>query len=205
MDKTQKRCYDCKELKDATTENFYSFGQTGYFSKRCIICQKAANKKKQEQYKAKSIERQKAKQKATPSVKIAYFSAKGKIAHDEITEIKKQIRVEAQDMNNRFCKGCSRGDVGLDCSHRLSVKQRPDLAADKDNISLLCRVCHVKHESMDIKLMLELKCFEDDMRYIHNKDEQKFSKILFRLLDHIEKTDDSKAKRMLAKIELFED
>jgi len=161
-----------------------------------------ARQKKKEQ-----LERQKEKVKTTPSVqkqKIPYFSAKGKVIHDEINEVKKQIRIQADDMNNRFCKGCNRGDVGLDCSHILSVAQRPDLATDKHNINLLCRICHLKHESFDIKLMLELKCFEDDMRYIFEHDEQKFNKVLFRLLDYVEKTEDSKAKKILANIEKFE-
>lgn len=154
-----------------------------------------------ERYKKKALDRAKAKKQA----KIPFFSKKGQAAHDELMKIKNQIRQEAENVGNRFCQGCSRGDVGLDCSHILSVKQRPDLQRDKHNINLLCRLCHLKHESGDIKLMLELKCFEKDMTYIYAHDEQKFNKILFKLLDYVELHPyDKAAKRVLDRLEMSE-
>ena len=52
-----------------------------------------------------------------------------------------------------FCSEClvSSG-VMLDCSHTISVDEaqktrRAELAWDKDNIRVLCRICHIKHDS----------------------------------------------------------
>lgn len=178
---------------------------------RCQECEIKRRTEKGKEYYEKAKLRAKEKQaskKPEPQQarqKINHFSKKGKIAHDELTEVKREIRQQAQDMDNRFCRGCGRGDVGLDCSHILSVKQRPDLANDKHNINLLCRRCHEKHESFDIKLMLELRCFESDMRYTYAHDEQKFNKVLFKLLDYVEKYNDSKAKKILERVEKFEE
>jgi len=202
IDASQKLCTDCKTVKDKTSFHQSSIHADGY-NKRCKSCQNAITRHKAEVYTERAKAR--AKEKQANKKPVQYFSQKGKAIHDQLTEVKKQIRIEADNLDNRFCMGCGRGDVGLDCSHILSTKQRPDLQFDKHNVNLLCRNCHLKHESFDIKLMLELKCFESDMKYIYAHDQQKFNKVLFKLLDYIEKHDDSKAKRMLERVEKFED
>ena len=206
MDNTKKtkKCSDCKEYKQADDKHFFPFhmAKDGLMN-RCMTCEIERRTIKGKEYLERSKAR--AKEKAANKKPIQYFSQKGKAIHDQLTEVKKQIRIEADNLDNRFCRGCGRGDVGLDCSHILSTKQRPDLQFDKHNVNLLCRNCHLKHESFDIKLMLELKCFESDMKYIYAHDQQKFNKVLFKLLDYIEKHDDSKAKRMLERVEKFED
>lgn len=214
MNTTQKthRCKACKEYKDRTDENFARASMTrDGLSNTCLVCETEHRKAKTAEYKAKAFERAREKQanKALSVVqvqqsktKINHFSKKGKIAHDELTEIKKQIRATAEDMNTRFCQGCGNGSVALDCSHILSVGQRPDLANDKDNISLLCRCCHVKHESLHIPFMIQLNCFESDLKYLYENDQQKFHKVFFKLLDYIEANpSDKKAEKILKNLE----
>ena len=199
-----KKCSTCHEYKQADDKHFFPFHMTkdGLMS-RCMQCEIERRTIKGKEYYEKSKAR--AKEKQANKKPIQHFSQKGKAIYDQLNGVKKQIRAEADNLDNRFCRGCGRGDVGLDCSHILSTKQRPDLQFDKHNVNLLCRNCHLKHESFDIKLMLELKCFESDMKYIYAHDQQKFNKVLFKLLDYIEKHDDSKAKRMLERVEKFED
>ena len=199
-----KKCSDCQEAKPADTKHFFPFDSEGkYLQKRCQVCEAKRRVAKGKEYYDRSKAR--AKEKQANKKPIQHFSQKGKAIYDQLNGVKKQIRAEADNLDNRFCRGCGRGDVGLDCSHILSTKQRPDLQFDKHNVNLLCRNCHLKHESFDIKLMLELKCFESDMKYIYAHDQQKFNKVLFKLLDYIEKHDDSKAKKILERVEKFED
>lgn len=194
-------------------------------SKRLVICANCAHfakygeslfdaqkrKQKEAQKRAKERKEKKEKKLAPPQYKpaqkqkISYFSEKGKKRYNDISDVKKRLREQAQRTEQNYCQGCYRGDIALDCSHILSVAQRPDLETDINNINLLCRKCHVVHESGNITLMLELNCFEKDMRYIFHHDETRFNKLLYKLLDHVEKyPNDTKASAILKRIELFE-
>jgi len=52
-----------------------------------------------------------------------------------------------------FCEECKRSDLTpIDCSHIISVDQcqkqgRSELAYNVNNIRLLCRSCHIKHDT----------------------------------------------------------
>jgi 5-methylcytosine-specific restriction endonuclease McrA len=181
--------------------------------KNCLCIEKTGKtlfetlREKQKAQQARSKERQKLKPipQYQPKKKINFFSDKGKTKHDEISEKKRIVRQQAERLDETYCKGCYRADCGLDTSHIISIAQRPDLATDINNISLLCRNCHVKHESGNIKLMLELNCFEKDMRYIYAHDETKFNKVLFKLLDYVEThPQDKKAVSIISKLENYE-
>ena len=187
-------------------------------SKRVVTCANCVNiakygealietlKRKQRESQQRAKERQKAKPpQYKQKTKIPFFSEKGKTRHDEINETKRIVRQQAQRLDETYCKGCYRADCGLDTSHIISIAQRADLATDIYNVTLLCRECHVKHESGNINLLLELKCFEADMQYIHAHDETKFNKILFKLLDFVEVNPRNKtAVAILSKIEKYE-
>lgn len=162
------------------------------------------------QWKAQQI-RAKEKQKNKPpqykpKQKIPFFSEKGRERHTTLTATKKEIWEQAVKENGWVaCEGCGRGDQRLENSHILSVAQRKDLENDKNNINLFCNSCHCKHESFEIPQLLQLKCFEKDMRYIYEKDETKFNKILFKLLDFVEANPQNKtAVSVLNRLERIE-
>lgn len=134
-----------------------------------------------------------------PKTAINYFSVKGKIKHDAILKVKKEIRDSAKDSNTYFCQGCLRTDKKLDNSHILSIKQRSDLATDKDNINLFCRECHEDFESGNIERMTKSPTFLKDMRYIYEHDTSRFHDILFKMIDYDGPI--QKVKILLSKIE----
>lgn len=88
----------------------------------------------------------------------------------ELSQVKREIELEAVQNGTYYCKGCGISYVGLDKSHIVSVGKRKDLELEKDNINLLCRDCHEDWESGDIIRMIRLQCFEKDLKYIQEKD-----------------------------------
>ena len=188
-------------------------------SKRLITCNNCAHFQKYgqsifttQQKKLRETQlraREKAKSKPTqykPKQKINFFSEKGKEARIKLSQTKREIWQEATNKSEWvFCVGCGRGDMRLENSHILSVAQRKDLENDKNNINLFCNSCHCKHESFEISQLLQLNCFEADMRYIYEKDSTKFNKVFFKLLDYCElNAQDKKALSILQKIERVE-
>jgi len=65
---------------------------------------------------------------------------------------KKVLSEQFYEFGYNFCVDClvSSG-VYLDCSHTISVDEaqktrRAELAYDKDNIQVRCRLCHIAHD-----------------------------------------------------------
>lgn len=112
---------------------------------------------------------------------IKQSSSKNTTQKAKLSELKFSISEEALLNDEYYCKGCGHSNGGLDRSHILSVKQRPDLELDKDNIDLLCRTCHNHWESWDIFRMAALICFERYLKYIFSKDEETFFKIFIKM------------------------
>lgn len=145
------------------------------------------------------------KQKEKTTHKIPFQSVKGRKLDKELSEIKQAVRQKAFDEDRYYCKGCGKA-VGLDCSHRVAISQSSEMKTDEGNLSLLCRVCHENWESSEIKRMIKLRCFLDDMRYLYHNHQIKFQKILFKLLDYVRENDhDVVARALLLKIEKLED
>jgi len=157
---TQKQCASCKKYKDATLDNFYAFGQTQYFSKRCKECQQKINAIKAEAYKAKSIERQKAK--ATPSVQ---FSVKEEIRVERKplkpqNELDRLFSLIIRTAHSKHCHNCgNHGEIAdLQAGHwigRSNFNTRHDLR----NALPLCQSCNFfdyTHTETLTKRLIEL-------------------------------------------------
>jgi hypothetical protein len=129
---------------------------------------------------------------------LPQYSAKGKQRHDAIIKMKKEIGETAKDSNCYFCHGCGCTNQKLDNSHILSIRQRSDLATDKENINLFCRTCHENFESGDISKMITAT-FLKDLAYIKKHDNSRFNDILFKMIDY--NGPDKRVKTMLGKIE----
>ena len=136
---------------------------------------------------------------------IKQISEKQKAINAAMSEMKRDIVEHAINTNQYYCHGCNVETLRLDCSHKLSIAQRPDLALKKKNITLLCRKCHVIWEGWDISKMIELNCFIEDLEYIYKKDSETFNKILFKLLDHFNKYPYPSTAKILKKIEQFDE
>ena len=162
MTKTQKQCASCKKYKDATLDNFYAFGQTQYFSKRCRECQQKINAIKAEVYKAKSIERQKEKAKATPSVQ---FSVKEEIRAErkplkQQNELDRLFSLIIRTAHEKRCHNCGKcGEISdLQTGHwigRTNFNTRLDLR----NALPLCKTCNYfdhSHTETLTKRLIEL-------------------------------------------------
>lgn len=111
---------------------------------------------------------------------IPHSTSKKSKINEKLTQVKKEIELEAIQDGTYYCKGCGSG-VGCDKSHILSIKSHPELELDKENIDLLCRDCHVKWESGDIVKMKSLLCFERYLEYIEKHDNFKYTQIIYKL------------------------
>ncbi len=77
---------------------------------------------------------------------------------DRNIRIAKEAKLAIQDAEYgyHFCEECQRSTgVRLDCSHIESVKTsqdngRSEKAWDTDNIRILCRLCHQKHDKTSL-------------------------------------------------------
>lgn len=106
---------------------------------------------------------------------------------DRKIQIRKELKIvkeAVEERDERRCQGCRVGQT-CDKSHILSVGQREDLELEIDNIQLLCRSCHMKWESWDVEKMLDLNCFESNMRYIEANDEGTFWKLVYKLKEYL--------------------
>ena len=107
------------------------------------------------------------------------------IINDALSEVKRSVELEAIHSDMYYCWGCGHSHPGLDKSHILSVKQRSDLQLDPENINLFCRDCHNAWESWSPSRMIMLLSFEKDMRYIREKDQETFNKILTKMQEYL--------------------
>lgn len=98
----------------------------------------------------------------------------------KLSILKNEIRLDAVQNNEYFCKGC--GCAGaLDCSHILSVGKFKHLELVKENIQLLCRVCHLRWESNCIDMQMALNCFENNLIFIATQDQEAYQKFKTRI------------------------
>ncbi len=66
-----------------------------------------------------------------------------------VDRILKQLRIELLEEVGPFCEDCGKpaGTVRLEVSHRISKALNFDYIAVRENLDLLCRLCHLKHEA----------------------------------------------------------
>jgi len=187
--KREARCPNCEHIK--------KHGESIFAEK---------NRKQNEQrmkWQKKAIDKQRLKP-PQPRPKIAAMSEKGKIAARKVSEMKAEAKTEAADGNYVQCKGCKRHFQTIDASHKVPLSQSLALAANPENITLLCRDCHLKWENGTVPKLIELDCFVDDMRYLFDADPERFWKIFYRCLDEYGKSPTPKLERIISKLESFE-
>lgn len=80
-----------------------------------------------------------------------------------------------------ICEGCGRGNRPLSHSHILSQADRPDLAAEAENIRLHCfgepNRCHETWERAIPMEVMRMDDFKDNMEYIQSVDPQRYAYI----------------------------
>ena len=213
------------EICERCTAETYIVNRTHHLCQNCNyhrlhgISYQDHQKAKQIEYRKKQQERHRAKKLTQPTntqqktynaatgekkpAKLPFFSKKGKETYKTMLAVKSAIRTDAQNEDSYFCAGCLKTSEPLDCSHIISVAHRPDLQHEKDNINLLCRFCHIRHESGDVEKMTSLACFMEDIYYIYKNDETRFNKILFKIHDYLQNTKNKRIEYILTKIERF--
>lgn len=108
---------------------------------------------------------------------IKLVSLKQLSIRKSLSNLKTKIREDAIFSGSYYCKGC--GKTGqLDCSHIISIKHRPDLQLDYNNIQLLCRECHLKHESWNKESMMSLLCITETTEYLKEHDQQRYQRLI---------------------------
>lgn len=132
--------------------------------------------KQQKKYVEKYLSKPKSQQQIKPTAK--YQSRQQKLS-----QVKKEIELEAIQDGSYYCKGCGSG-VACDKSHILSIKDFQDLELDKENIDLLCRKCHEKWESRDIQQILTLECFDRYMEFMSRKGVEWYNKFITKMIDY---------------------
>lgn len=116
-----------------------------------------------------------------------YVVLRGRSKKGEEKEKKTQgAKLRSIERRGDACEGCGTHDA-LTNSHILSVKQRDDLRDDETNIQPLCMSCHIRWESWSVEEMIKLLCFEDNMKYIEQKDEGKFWRYMYKVIDYLKK------------------
>lgn len=91
------------------------------------------------------------------------------------------------DEREQYCAGCGQVNY-LSRSHLLARSARRDLIAEPDNIQLHCtyreqadefgnRGCHARWESFNIRQMLTLKDFWENLAYVKEVDEETYERI----------------------------
>ena len=81
----------------------------------------------------------------------------------------KKVYKELSESRGHYCTGCGRSDVSLSHSHLIPRSRRPDLVAQKDNITYHCldngerKGCHTIWESHERYKLLD---YHRNMEYI---------------------------------------
>lgn len=161
MNTTQKthRCKVCKSYKDRTVENFARANMTkDGLSNTCLLCETEHRKAKAVEYKAKAIERAKAKQanKAPSVVKEVRQPIKLKPQ----SELDKLFSLIIRTAHEKFCHACGQyGEIGdLQVGH---IVNRTKFAVRYHLFNALpvCTICNYfveKHTEPLIKRVVEL-------------------------------------------------
>lgn len=132
--------------------------------------------------------------------KLPFFSEKGKEKDQRRKATKAKVFKIALDSNTLFCKGCG-VTHGLTNSHILSEALRPDLFDVVENIELLCILCHTSWEHGRIEEKARLKCFVQDVTYIHSVDMPRFDEIIDKMSNYYARTGDEKIGKLMSKLE----
>lgn len=187
--KREQRCPNCEHIK--------KHGESIFATK------KRQQKEQQEKWRKKAREKQRLNPPA-PRAKISAMSEKGKVAAKKVSEMKAAAKLEAIEGDYVQCKGCNRYFQTIDASHKVPLSQSISLAANPENITLLCRDCHMKWENGTVPKLIELECFVDDMHYLFDMEPERFWKIFYRCLDEYEKKPTPKLGRIISELESLE-
>jgi hypothetical protein len=201
--KKEKEVGMCPCGKEPISNQHYGLGASCMFEKKHGITQKEHAKIQ----KTKSDERAKERQKLKPVIpsvptKINNFSKKGAIRAKEITETKRKVIELAKENGTLCCANC--GSLDYTNSHIIAVSQRPDLATDVNNITLLCLdPCHKLWGEGTIDKVIRMRNFLADVEYIYKNDDMRFNKILNKILDYEAATSDKFAASIIRAMERF--
>ena len=187
--KRELRCPNCAHIE--------KHGESIFATK------KRKQKEQRMKWQKKAVEKQRLNP-PPPRQKIAAMSKKGKIAARKVSEMKADAKTGAADGDYVQCKGCKKHFQTIDASHKVPLSQSLALAANPENITLLCRDCHLKWENGTVPKLIELDCFVDDMHYLFDADPERFWKIFYRCLDEYEKSPTPKLGRIISKLELLD-
>lgn len=140
-------------------------------------------------------------EKESRKVKKSYYIKRTTVKNLENKKELSKVKVEFEEhkvLNNEYyCEGCGNAPGGLDKSHILSIKQREDLQLDKKNLNLFCRDCHLDWESNDIERMVNLNCFESNLKYIKENDIIRYNKLITKIEEYLEKNESEKMSKIL--------
>lgn len=166
VNKKYKLCFSCNFTR---THNGVSYQQHQLQKQREYI-------KKQQR---KAIERSLSGDVPEKNRKpIKQQTVKEATVKSKLSLVKKEIRLEAIQNNEYYCKGCGTANDVLDCSHILAVSMYKHLELVKGNMQLMCRNrCHRIWESGYIWEKMELLCFEDNLEFIRQYDEVAYRKL----------------------------
>ena len=114
---------------------------------------------------------------------IKKASRKGRAQALAVSKMKRGVKAGAIDGGYVECAGCGGKFDTIDASHKVPLSQSAALAADPENISLLCRGCHNKWEHGAVGEMVRLRCFVNDMRYLLDKDPRRYWRRYFAVVD----------------------
>jgi hypothetical protein len=123
----------------------------------------------------------KPKQKST---RIKAQTTEEALIKKQLSELKKEIELEAVQDNEYYCRGCGNSHPGLDKSHILSVGRFKALELVKANMQLMCRKCHEIWESGTIEQQMRLHCFIENNVFIYHYDHTTFNKFLTRIEEY---------------------
>ena len=79
---------------------------------------------------------------------------------DSKIRLSKALKLEMQFVEHgyNFCEKCGKNAINtyLDVSHTVSVKKaketgNAEIAYDLDNLKILCRKCHAKHDKLNLR------------------------------------------------------
>ncbi len=99
---------------------------------------------------------------------------------NEIKKLLKKVYTEIANERAPYCTGCGKSDVPLSFSHIIPRSRRPDLVADKRNITYHClsvgrKGCHEIWESKERSVLLD---YHKNMEYILEVDTEYYFLII---------------------------
>lgn len=180
-------------------KNCLSIERTGFALKEIA-------REKQRELSERSRMKAKAKQDLKPkkTYTIKNRSEKGAKRENEVKATKQKLKQEAKQDGWIECQGCGRFVKQIDGSHKIPLSRSIALASEKENIRLLCGECHPVWENMTLPEVVDLRCFLEDMSYLHRADYGRFCRLFQKMLDFHEKTPTPKVGRAIKGIEKFE-